>query len=457
MMVVAVSLDQNRLTSIDEVRSGAGCGCHCPVCARPLVARKGAQRKHSFAHLSDDHCLSCTNAAETVLHRLAKEMLAERRMLRIPEVVVEDDLGPLAVSQGRTVVFDTVELERREGEVVPDVVATLGDHRLHVEFNVTHPCTPAKLAKISKLDVSLVEVDLSPYRDTRITDLYEVIVAGAPRRMLQSRLFDRAPDMLRERVVRTADILLAAIRDYVPVRQGQTQFAARLRKTFLSPYAIETFGGHRLFEIADDEWQSWVLSALIERKGRPISLAELCGAFRSNGWTGEHERLLVPSVATELRSRGVRILTLKEIVSGFCGYLETIDLALEHGDSGWSAGRELSTYEKNRKVPLVPRLKQVDQIRQQGFFEHRRGRVHQAAATVHANLGFLNPFDHERWLVNASRRYGVTPWAIVMESTLLEDVEAFSRKGSAASEPLAVLWAGSEGGFAAKRAEAQIV
>lgn len=43
-------------TSIENVESGLKCGCICPSCGEPLVARKGAKRMHHFAHYSGHNC-----------------------------------------------------------------------------------------------------------------------------------------------------------------------------------------------------------------------------------------------------------------------------------------------------------------------------------------------------------------------------------------------------------------
>lgn len=63
------------LVHVDEVPNGNNCGCKCPACNEPLMARnKGTKRKHHFAHQSGTEC---EFAYETMLHRLAKEKIRE--------------------------------------------------------------------------------------------------------------------------------------------------------------------------------------------------------------------------------------------------------------------------------------------------------------------------------------------------------------------------------------------
>lgn len=61
------------LVHVSEVNPGAACGCTCIDCGSGLLAKKGAQRVHHFAH---EHEAPCSD--ESVLHKLAKEILRRR-------------------------------------------------------------------------------------------------------------------------------------------------------------------------------------------------------------------------------------------------------------------------------------------------------------------------------------------------------------------------------------------
>ncbi len=62
-----------RLVHVSSVERGLGCGCVCPVCKDPVLARKGDVMRHHFAHYSRGGC-----SPETVLHRVGKELLYNR-------------------------------------------------------------------------------------------------------------------------------------------------------------------------------------------------------------------------------------------------------------------------------------------------------------------------------------------------------------------------------------------
>ena len=80
---------------ISEVESGLKCACTCPVCDGALIARQGKIKEHHFAHASG---VECRHAAETALHVAAKDILAKRKEIVLPEVEVhlpgDDDGSP---------------------------------------------------------------------------------------------------------------------------------------------------------------------------------------------------------------------------------------------------------------------------------------------------------------------------------------------------------------------------
>lgn len=61
------------LWDVDDVPNGNECGCFCPACREPLMAKnQGTQRMHHFAHQSGSECQF---AYESMLHLLAKEKI----------------------------------------------------------------------------------------------------------------------------------------------------------------------------------------------------------------------------------------------------------------------------------------------------------------------------------------------------------------------------------------------
>lgn len=145
---------------ISQVQQGLACGCVCPVCKKPLVARKGAVVVPHFAHYQG---AECARAAETALHLEAKRILAERREIWLPEVTVS--IGSygrcIEISPERAFALDEVQAECRTGDVVPDIMARCGEIQLMIEITVTHGVDEAKFRKIRQFGISTIEIDLS--------------------------------------------------------------------------------------------------------------------------------------------------------------------------------------------------------------------------------------------------------------------------------------------------------
>ena len=79
---VPFGLQGGRLYEPLQVPNGQACDCVCPGCHRPLIARQNAKTPH-FAHAPGE---DCAHALETAVHLAAKQIITDRRELRLPAV-----------------------------------------------------------------------------------------------------------------------------------------------------------------------------------------------------------------------------------------------------------------------------------------------------------------------------------------------------------------------------------
>ena len=63
---------------VGEVERGSACGCFCPVCASPLVARQGKLKEWHFAHEASQERVECEVGALNMLRRVTAEMLLSK-------------------------------------------------------------------------------------------------------------------------------------------------------------------------------------------------------------------------------------------------------------------------------------------------------------------------------------------------------------------------------------------
>ena len=73
------------LRHIDSVPSGLNCECDCAACGKQLMARKGDERRHHFAHVSNYECMY---ASEVAIYKAVSEELRKSLRLLLPPVTL---------------------------------------------------------------------------------------------------------------------------------------------------------------------------------------------------------------------------------------------------------------------------------------------------------------------------------------------------------------------------------
>ncbi len=143
-----------KLIHVDSVSTGLACNCYCPHCKSELVAKNGGNRKvHHFAHANGSDCVG---AIESALHKMAKDILQEHKLIMLPPVLQNG-----MESQKR---FEKVEAEvfDRELSLRPDCIGhTENGHFIWVEFKRTHEVDVKKAGKIISAKIDCVEIDLN--------------------------------------------------------------------------------------------------------------------------------------------------------------------------------------------------------------------------------------------------------------------------------------------------------
>ena len=162
-----------------HVESGLRCGCTCPGCGAPLVARHSPEGKvvSNFAHYRGS---SCALGFETAVHLAAKQLIADRMALYLPAVrahapgVADDgDLfaQPILFVSAGVSRLQAVRVEARVGEIRPDLVVSHGGRDVLVEIAVTHFVDALKLCHIKGLGLAAVEIDVSSVREMNFAAL----------------------------------------------------------------------------------------------------------------------------------------------------------------------------------------------------------------------------------------------------------------------------------------------
>ncbi len=155
---MSVALDQNnQLVNIQQVEKGLDCNCHCFECNEPVIAKKGAINEHHFAHASNKE--SCHISRESILHKFAKEVILNEKLLTLPALPNEQ------FQNAKIWRFDKVIAEQSVGNIRPDLVASIDNEMIFIEIAVTSFVDDEKLALIKKLNVATVEIDLKTIKN----------------------------------------------------------------------------------------------------------------------------------------------------------------------------------------------------------------------------------------------------------------------------------------------------
>jgi len=163
-------LKHNLLVGVEEVSSGLACDCICPRCFGRLQARKGDKNTHHFSHDPSADERECLNAFETSIHLMAKQILLEEKLIRLPSLELKESGNDLSgkthveselVCEKVSQLFERVDVEKKLSDFRPDVTGFVGDLPVVIEIAVTHFVDPEKRKKIQKGDYRAIEIDLS--------------------------------------------------------------------------------------------------------------------------------------------------------------------------------------------------------------------------------------------------------------------------------------------------------
>lgn len=229
MIQLPYGLRDGRLVHIDAAAQGRRCGCVCPECLQPLIAKKGAKNLHHFAH---DRDADCPGALESALHLAAKEILSSRRCLRLPAVVLNFHSlkTPWRLFPVSWVRFDAVLAERKTGGIRPDIIGLIGEQSLLIEIAVTHPAGPEKRERIRQLGLSALEISLAHLASEKLAPqslAREIIGRLANRQWLYNHKAEQTRQHLRHLAAWKPILQMnrrLAVPD-CPLRRGHSQMA----------------------------------------------------------------------------------------------------------------------------------------------------------------------------------------------------------------------------------------
>lgn len=197
------ALKDGEITSIDEVERGAECGCVCPACGAPLMARKGKKMMHHFAHCAGN---DCEYGYEFSLRLAVKEILTKAGKITLPPVSVKFPNSYKSnelVSEAREVPVERVGLEYRFDDVVPDIMVHTGGEQFFVGIRIAREMEEQKLNELQKADISVIEINLSRVMGTiSIEELTEILLCNREEKQWK---YNALANRYLQMIIRAAD------------------------------------------------------------------------------------------------------------------------------------------------------------------------------------------------------------------------------------------------------------
>jgi competence protein CoiA len=153
----------NQITHISEVARGLSCQCFCVVCGERMVAKKGDEREHHFAHESNKS--ACEVNHETLLHKFAKRVIQEAGGLVVPtsHKYRLPNVSQFNNSQAVWLQFERIEEEIKIENIRPDLIGYTNGIAVLIEVAFSSFANAEKMAKIQKLELFALEIDLSQF------------------------------------------------------------------------------------------------------------------------------------------------------------------------------------------------------------------------------------------------------------------------------------------------------
>ena len=189
---------------VAEVSRGRACGCICPSCRTPLIARRGNVKAWHFAHASRGTYAStadeCAYSFFVSVRLMARQLLGASWRVHLPEfngsIAVRDDQHSpkrrmsSRITDARQALVEDIAIEATFGDTVVDAVGRVGDVPFVVYF--THPSRPVptelKAGAAAHGRCGVLTIALDPLLETFARHLKEA--TGTMREMLTRFLAD---------------------------------------------------------------------------------------------------------------------------------------------------------------------------------------------------------------------------------------------------------------------------
>ena len=199
--IFTFGLFNGELVNVSNVENGLKCNCFCPTCETKLIAIKnisGNKKRPHFRHSRNSTC-NFSNYKETVIHYLAKQIIQKKGQINLPitefklsekfinyfkydTIEEEEDELPnflIKVEKFQLFKYQEIKIEKKKGEVIPDIQVIINGKNLNVEIAYTHKVGYRKNVYLNSMEEDTIEIDLSNLSAKSTEEEIENILYGS--------------------------------------------------------------------------------------------------------------------------------------------------------------------------------------------------------------------------------------------------------------------------------------
>lgn len=162
----ALQVASGRYIDPSEADRGAECGCICPSCKTPLIARQGGSNANHFAHRSRNVYKKTNKACEfspmVAVRMMARQQLEDELEITLPDYYRYFGSDKFLVTKSSRVYLKDVKVERMIGKVPVDCSGHIGPYELIIYFTHKGRHPPLELQEIKSEALGIISVDIEP-------------------------------------------------------------------------------------------------------------------------------------------------------------------------------------------------------------------------------------------------------------------------------------------------------
>jgi len=165
--------ESGELVDVGSVKKGKDCGCICPSCQTPLIARQGKEKEWHFAHKSTKNeektTEPCAYSFVVSLRLMVKQLSQVGLELSLPEMNSTHTVQDIAsgrsfevsypVTKESKVQLNAVEIEQRINNCIVDIVSELGEFTLIIYVTYKGRKIPDLLTQSVSRNLALLELE----------------------------------------------------------------------------------------------------------------------------------------------------------------------------------------------------------------------------------------------------------------------------------------------------------